>query len=147
MPNMSRMAINADKNERVPRMLVVDDEPANSRVLVRLLEMFHYQIDCASDGLQAVRMWEDGEYDLVLMDINMPQLDGFGAASIIREKEKKRGGHTPIIAVTANSFRSIEDSYRSAGMDAYIAKPIDLRQVTEVLCKLIETLGGSEPHI
>ena len=74
-------------------------------------------------------MWEKGEYDLVLMDVQMPRLNGFEATSAIREKERVHGGHTPIVAMTAHARKEDEENCLAAGMDAYISKPIDFKTV------------------
>ena len=75
-----------------------------------MLKQTKYNVDIAEDGLKAVEMWEKGEYDLVLMDVQMPRLNGFEATSVIREKERVHGGHTPIVAMTAHARKEDEES-------------------------------------
>jgi len=82
-------------------------------------------------------MWEKGKYDLVLMDIQMPLLNGFEATRAIREKERERGGHTPIVAMTAHASKEDEAFCHAKGMDAFISKPIDLKLSVQVIENLI----------
>ncbi len=83
-------------------------------------------------------MWEKGNYDLVLMDIQMPGLNGFEATQAIREKERELGGHTPIIALTAHAFKEDQELCLAAGMDAYLTKPINLKKSLQVIGKFLE---------
>ena len=123
--------------EKIPRLLLAEDDWTIRQVLGGMLNRFDYQLDFAEDGLKAVEMWEKGGYDLVLMDIQMPRLNGFEVTRIIREQERERGGHIPVIAMTAHASREDEEMCHEAGMDAYISKPIDfricLRQIEELL--------------
>ena len=102
-----------------------------------MLKQSNYNVDIAEDGLKAVEMWEKGEYDLVLMDVQMPRLNGFEATSVIREKERERGGHTPIVAMTAHARKEDEERCLAAGMDAYISKPIDFKKSLQVIGDII----------
>ena len=77
------------------------------------------------NGLNAVELWEKDHYDFILMDVRMPVMDGLTAARLIREKERERGGHTVIIALTAHAMASDTQKCYDAGMDEYISKPID----------------------
>jgi len=87
------------------------------------------------DGQEAVSAWESGEFDLVLMDVQMPQLDGLAATRLIRAQEKAQGGHVPIIAMTAHATSENRDLYREAGMDDYLAKPFHFEQIFQMLDK------------
>jgi signal transduction histidine kinase len=121
--------------ERIPRILLAEDDPDNRKAFGTLFRMNNYAHDLAENGLEAIEMWEKGDYDLVLMDVQMPQLDGFEAARAIRKKERERGGHTPIVALTAHSFKEDKEKCLAAGMDAYITKPIDIN-------KFLQLIGG-----
>jgi CheY-like chemotaxis protein len=125
--------ITAPARERIPHLLLVEDEPDNRKALGLLLQWANYSLDFAEDGLKAVEMWEKGKYDLVLMDIQMPHLNGFEATRAIREKERERGGRTPIIAMTAHASKEDESICRAEGMDAFISKPIDLNLSIQVI--------------
>ena len=88
--------------------------------------------------MKAVEMWEKGDYELVLMDVQMPRLNGFEATRVIREKERVRGGHTPIVAVTAHARKEDEERCLGAGMDAFISKPIDFKSALLVIGEIIK---------
>ena len=125
------------EGERIPRLLHVDDDPVIRLVLGQMLNHANYNIDFAEDGLKGVEMWEKGKYDLLLMDVQMPRLNGFEATRAIREKERERGGHTPIVAVTAYARKEDEERCLAAGMDAFVSKPIDFKKCTTVINELI----------
>jgi CheY-like chemotaxis protein len=95
--------------------------------------------DLAANGEEAVAMWAKGGYDLVLMDVQMPLMDGFEAVRAIRERERTGSGRTPIVALTAHAYLSDRQKCLEAGMDAYVAKPIDFQGLLEVVREL---LGG-----
>ena len=103
-----------------------------------MLKRSNYNLEFAEDGLKVIEMWEKGEYDLILMDVQMPRLNGFEATSAIREKERERGGHTPIVAMTAHARKEDEENCLAAGMDAYISKPIDFKQCLQVIGDIIK---------
>jgi CheY-like chemotaxis protein len=89
------------------------------------------RIDCTvvGDGLSAVEAWEESDYDFILMDVQMPVMDGLSATRMIREKESERGGHTIIIALTAYAMAGDRKRCLDAGMDEYMSKPIDFEQL------------------
>ena len=115
------------------RILVVDDDPVISKVFAVMLQRAGYEVDLAEDGLKGVEMWEKGNYGLVLMDVQMPRMDGLEATRLIRQKERERGGHTPIVALTAHAFPEDEAKCLAAGMDAYLAKPINFKRFYQLL--------------
>ena len=125
------------QGERIPHLLLAEDDPTIRQVLGVMFTKLNYRLDFADDGRKAVEMWETGEFDLVLMDVQMPYLDGFEATRAIREKEGMRGGHTTIIAMTAHASKEDEERCLAAGMDAHISKPIDfalaLRMIREII--------------
>jgi len=134
---LSPVTMTAPEGERIAHLLLAEDDPNNRKALGLMLKWANYSLDFAEDGQQAVEMWEKGEYDLVLMDMQMPRLDGFEATRAIREKERERGGHTPILAMTAHAFKEDEDRCLAAGMDAYISKPIDFNMCAQLIRKII----------
>ena len=83
-------------------------------------------------------MWERGRYDVILMDVQMPRLDGISATRIIREKEKATGKHIPIVAMTAHAFPEDKERCLAAGMDAYLAKPLDISKDMKVIMELLK---------
>lgn len=105
-------------------VLIVDDHPVNQKVLQLLLEYLGFPSDVSSNGAEAVELVKRTQYAVILMDVMMPEMDGFQATAKIREFEFATGRHTPIIAVTALSQEHVREQCLSAGMDDYISKPI-----------------------
>ena len=127
----------------IARILLVEDDATIRQMLGRLLKLAGYEVDCAEDGRFALEMWERGAYDLVLMDIQMPRLDGFETTRIIREKERETGAHIPIVAVTAHARKEDELTCLAADMDAYISKPIDFNKSLQLIADLLRKRSGS----
>lgn len=121
-----------------PRLLVAEDEQMIRQVLELMLQRSNYETDFAENGQKAVEMWESGEYDLILMDVQMPRMNGFEATDAIREKERTRGGHIPIVAMTAHALKEDEERCLDAGMDAYVSKPIDFKVCLEVVGDILK---------
>ena len=122
------------------RLLLVDDIEVNREIAKMLLESADFEVDTAENGQDAVdkvKASEPGYYAAVLLDIQMPVLDGYGAAKLIRKLENKQLAATPLIAMTANAFSEDVQAARDAGMDAHIAKPIDVPQMMETLQKIL----------
>jgi CheY-like chemotaxis protein len=119
--------------EKRPRLLVAEDDPVSRQVLQVLFRRQNLEPDFVADGLQAVEKWEKGEYDLIFMDVQMPRMDGFEATRAIRGGEAEQGRRTPIVALTAHAFAEDEQRCMEAGMDAYIAKPIDFTKCMEMI--------------
>jgi len=120
------------------RVLVVEDNSINQKLAVRMLEKLGYRPDLVENGQEALAALDAGAYDAVLMDCQMPVMDGFEATADIRRQEAagKRyvsAGHLPIIAVTANAMQGDRERCLAAGMDAYLAKPIKLEDVRTTL--------------
>ena len=116
------------------RILAAEDNPTNQLILKTLLQVLNVSVQVVDDGRLAVEAWECDVFDLILMDIQMPNMDGVTATQRIRILERELGRtRTPIIAVTANVMPHQLDEYRHAGIDGYVAKPIDL----EALCEAI----------
>jgi CheY-like chemotaxis protein len=122
----------------IPRILLAEDDPVSRQVFGMMLKRAKYSIDIAEDGLKAIEMWGQGGYDLVLMDVQMPGLNGFEATRVIREKEREGGGHTPIVAMTAHARKEDEENCLAVGMDAYISKPIDIQKSLQVIGNIIK---------
>jgi PAS domain S-box-containing protein len=123
------------------RALLVDDVAINRIIAADLLEFTGIDIDEAEDGDEAVRMFEESEpgtYDIIYMDIQMPRMDGYEASSRIRAAERDDAETVPIVALTANAFKDDIDNAIRKGMNAHLAKPLDVRKLIEVTFKLIK---------
>ena len=120
---------------RPRRILLVEDAPINQMLAVRILEKAGHRVVVANNGIEGLAALEREQFDLVLMDIQMPEMDGFEAAAKIRERERVSDTHVPIVAMTA--FAMIEDRARclAAGMDGYISKPIRARELLAMVDK------------
>jgi two-component system, OmpR family, response regulator len=116
------------------KILVAEDDLTMRHLMGTIFRRQGVSCTVVGDGLRVVQAWEREDYDCILMDVQMPLLDGLEATRIIREKESKRGGHTVIIAVTAFAADSDRERCLQAGMDDYISKPIDV----EVLFSLLQ---------
>ena len=125
------------------RLLVAEDDSITRKVLGTMLQMAKYETDFAANGRKVVEMWENGKYDLILMDVQMPLLNGFEATAAIRERERNNGGHTPIVAMTAHALKEDEERCLAAGMNAYISKPIDLKECLQLIGETLKTNGGA----
>ena len=110
----------------------------SSELIKEILALQGLEMDVARTGHEVVHMWERGQYDLIVMDVQMPRLDGISATRIIREKEKERGGHIPIVAMTAHAFHEDEERCLAAGMDGYLTKPLDLEKGVEVIMNFLK---------
>ncbi|MFV1966230.1 MAG: response regulator [Pirellulaceae bacterium] len=120
-------------------ILLAEDGPVNQDVAVGLLEMRGHRVTVAENGEEALQALDKATFDVVLMDLEMPVMDGLKATRAIRAKEEARGGHVPIVAMTAHVMGSFRDSCRESGMDAYITKPIQ----PEELFAAVEAAAGS----
>lgn len=116
------------------RILLAEDNHINRKMIKELLSREGHQVDLANNGIQAVEIWQQAEYDLVLMDVQMPEMDGLEAAQRIRSLENG-DRHTPIIALTAHAMPGDRHRCLQAGMDDYMSKPIDPRKVLETIAR------------
>jgi len=120
------------------RLLAAEDNPTNQQVLAAVLGSLGIEVHIVPDGKEAVEAWRSGSYDLILMDIQMPVMDGITAASTIREAEKKTGRRrTPIVALTANALTHQVEEYLAVGMDAHVAKPIEIAKLYDAISAVL----------
>ncbi len=119
--------------ERSLRFLLAEDGEVNRAVFRGLLEREGHQVVCAEDGQAAVEAWREFEFDAILMDVQMPKLDGLQATELIRREELPTGTHIPIIAITAAVMEGDQARCREVGMDDYLSKPVDLQQLRRVV--------------
>ncbi|MDR0786161.1 MAG: response regulator [Treponema sp.] len=115
------------------KLLLVEDVEVNREVIIGVLEDARITIECAENGARAVEMFDKNDYDIVLMDIQMPVMNGFDATRAIRASGKPRAATCPIIAMTANAFKEDVRECISAGMNNHIAKPIDVKRLFDTL--------------
>jgi signal transduction histidine kinase/CheY-like chemotaxis protein len=106
------------------RILLVEDNSVNQHLACKLLEKHGHTVTKASNGREAVNLVAEQRFDLVLMDVQMPEMDGFEATTVIRKREQGTGEHLPVIAMTAHAMKGDEERCLKAGMDSYVAKPI-----------------------
>ena len=106
------------------RVLLAEDHPVNQKVAVRMLEHLGHRVVVAPHGVAALAALEKESFDVVLMDLQMPEMDGFEALRAIRERDDERGGHQPVIALTAHAMQGDRERCLAAGFDGYLAKPI-----------------------
>ncbi|MFZ5765503.1 MAG: response regulator [Thermodesulfobacteriota bacterium] len=125
--------------ETSKRFLVVDDENLIRFYLKEFFKVHDLPVDEAVNGREAVERWEEQEYAGILMDIKMPEIDGFEATRIIRRREREEGRrHTPIFAVSGCTFRDFVKQCDEAGMDGCIAKPVDYDKLVQLILPLTE---------
>jgi two-component system, sensor histidine kinase and response regulator len=126
----------AGRNQPRLRILLAEDNAVNQKLTVRLLEKGGHTVVAVKTGKEALAIWKHEPFDVVLMDVQMPEMDGFEATSAIREVERITGGHTPIVAMTAHAMAGDRQRCLTAGMDGYISKPIQAQTVFEAIAKV-----------
>ncbi|GET20554.1 response regulator receiver domain-containing protein [Prolixibacter denitrificans] len=127
-----------DQNKEGLSILLVEDNFLNQKITTYNLRKYNHKVSIANNGLEAVNLFKEKKFDLILMDIMMPVMDGLEATREIRkiEKANKLSEYTPIIAVTANTLDNDREKCLSWGMDEFIAKPFDMNQLNEILLSL-----------
>lgn len=131
----------ADYDFTGKRVLLAEDHPLNVEVAKRLLEKKGLSVDVAGNGLEAIECYSQapaGYYDIILMDIRMPEMDGLTAAASIRKLKKSGSREIPIVAMTANAFEEDVEKSKASGMNAHLAKPIDPKQLYATIAKFVE---------
>lgn len=136
-------------DEQALRILAAEDNPTNQQVLRAVMDSLDIELHVAPDGEQAVEAWRTGRYDLILMDIQMPVMDGVAATRAIRQAERReKRVRTPIVALTANALSHQVAEYLAAGMDGHVAKPIEIAKLYEAISTAINaaaTGGAGQP--
>jgi PAS domain S-box-containing protein len=125
------------EGRRTLRLLLAEDNAVNQRLAVSLLEKRGHQIVVVGNGREALAALDERRFDAVLMDVQMPEMDGLEAAATIRAREAVTGAHVPIIAMTAHALKGDRDRCLAAGMDSYVSKPLRPRELFEVLEGLV----------
>ncbi len=132
------------KCERSLLLLLAEDNVVNQRLAVRLLEKRGHRVVLAGDGAEALAALERQRFDVVLMDVQMPGIDGFEATAAIRAREKASGGHVPIVAMTAHAMKGDRERCLATGMDGYVAKPLRAEELFGVVEGLAADGAGTK---
>ena len=125
-------------------ILLAEDNIVNQKMAVRMLEKRGHTVVIASDGRETLATLEQQQFDVVLMDVQMPQMDGFEVTASIREKEKATGAHIPIVAMTAYAMKGDRERCLEAGMDGYVGKPIKAQELFDAIESLVGTSAEAE---
>jgi signal transduction histidine kinase/ligand-binding sensor domain-containing protein/DNA-binding response OmpR family regulator len=116
-------------------ILLAEDNAVNQRLAVTVLRKLGHQVEVAATGADALARWKNGKFDLILMDVQMPEMDGLEATGCIRREERETGAHTPIIAMTAHAMSGDRERTLQAGMDDYVSKPISRNDLIAALMR------------
>jgi signal transduction histidine kinase/CheY-like chemotaxis protein len=135
-----------NRGQRKLRILLAEDNPVNQKLARRLLEKKSHIVETVGNGREAFDRLENEDFDLVLMDVQMPEMDGFEATARIRDREKSTGRHIPIVATTAHAMRGDEERCLCAGMDAYISKPIQAEKLYEAIGTMVARFPAGHIH-
>ncbi|MBL8486345.1 MAG: response regulator [Rhodocyclaceae bacterium] len=139
-------AVPASEHGRLAgRVLLAEDNPVNQRVARAMLGQLGLAVELANHGEEALALASREEFDLVLMDCHMPVMDGFAATASLRRLEAGRGGHLPVVALTANAMEGDRDRCLAAGMDDYLAKPYTMAQLEQVLRRWLKSPEAAGP--
>jgi signal transduction histidine kinase/CheY-like chemotaxis protein len=137
---------------RALRILVAEDNVINQKLAVALLNKMGHEVTLAGNGRDACELWTLGTFDMILMDVQMPEMDGTEATARIREMEKQTGKHIPIVAMTAYAMSGDRDRYLDTGMDEYITKPVSYKRVEQAIGRFFSfeeptavLVGAAEP--
>jgi signal transduction histidine kinase/CheY-like chemotaxis protein len=129
------------------QILLAEDNKVNQALAVKMLGKRGYKVTVAGDGRQAVTAYEESFFDLILMDVQMPEMNGFEATALIRQKEKERGKHIPIIAMTAKAMKEDREECLAAGMDAYVSKPFRIDELVKVIQGMVPNPNTQESGV
>jgi CheY-like chemotaxis protein/HPt (histidine-containing phosphotransfer) domain-containing protein len=138
-PALPASMLPIDLPERRLHVLLAEDNPVNQRLAASLIQRRGHKVTIVGNGRDAVDAVARQRFDVVLMDVQMPEMGGFEATGIIRARERESGGHMPIIAITAHVMKGDRERCLEAGMDEYITKPFDSRN----LCRVLEEAAGN----
>ena len=123
-------------------ILVVDDNSINRKVAKRMVEKLGFTVRSAETGLEALHVILEEPFVAVLMDCQMPEMDGYQATRRIRQGERQTGKHVPILAITANALEGEDERCRAAGMDLFLSKPVDIDDLRRALSKLMDGISN-----
>ena len=141
----ARLAAGGQPAEASLKILVAEDNLVNQKLIVKVLEKRGHTVVLARDGREAVAALQADTFDLVMMDVQMPEMDGFEATAAIRESERGTGQHQPIVAMTAHAMKGDDRRCLAAGMDGYLAKPMRGEDLSALLRGFPESLAAARP--
>ena len=127
-------------------ILVVEDDPISRTLASTVLRHNGHSVATAANGVEALRLVERRPFDVILMDIQMPRMDGIEATGQIRQRESRTGGRVPIVALTAHAMKGDRERCLAAGMDDYISKPLDMNQLLAVVGKIASRNDVAAPR-
>ncbi len=143
-PRATQRRKRAQRGQRRLQVLVAEDNQVNQLVATRILEKLGHQVTVVSNGREALAAAQAGKFDLIAMDVQMPELDGLDATGAIRAWEKSAGTHIPIIAMTAHAMKGDRERCLAAGMDGYTSKPIRIRELEQAIAQLVSPSKPTE---
>lgn len=136
------IAYDLPKPVRPFTVLIAEDNSINQCTIEKIIQKLGYQTRCVANGKEAVEQWQRGDVDIILMDIQMPVISGLDALKMIREEEKFRRIHTPIIALTANALKGTAEKLVRAGFDGYLSKPVQVHILAKKLIQVMTPLSS-----
>ncbi len=155
LPSEGRLGDERDgteKDRRKLRILLAEDDRVNELVAVRALEKQGHTVVVAANGVEALAAQDRATFDLILMDVRMPEMDGIEATRAIRDREKMSGGHIPIVAMTAHAMQADKQRCAAAGMDGYLSKPVRIQELYATIENVVQARprcaapdGGQNP--
>jgi CheY-like chemotaxis protein len=130
------------------RVLLAEDNPVNQTLAKRILERLGHRVQVVNNGKEALGRAQAEEFDVILMDVQMPEMDGLEATAAIRDAEAGIGKHVPIVAMTAHAMKGDKEKCLSAGMDGYLSKPIRIDELKQAMSELEKTRkSGQSPEL
>ena len=131
---LQQMELIREQLEKQPvYVMVVEDDPMSRTFMSKMMNRMAIQTDFAVDGLEAMRLYNRNEYDLIFMDVQMPVMNGYETTRLIREQERMTGVHVHIIAVTAYALEEDKEKCLDAGMDDYLPKPVTIQHLLRII--------------
>ncbi|MEW6266662.1 MAG: response regulator [Thermodesulfobacteriota bacterium] len=133
-----------DRAKSSLKILIAEDDLISQKLTATILSKHGHKVTIVSNGRQALEAFDRELFDLILMDVQMPEMDGLEATRLIREKEKERGGRIPIIAMTAHVVAGDRSQCLEAGMDTYAYKPINQSEFLNMIERLVRTADNNQ---
>jgi signal transduction histidine kinase/CheY-like chemotaxis protein/HPt (histidine-containing phosphotransfer) domain-containing protein len=146
LPIITKHSVVEARKQKI-RLLLAEDNITNQKVALKILEKAGYRAEAVFNGLEALTALEKNPYDLILMDVQMPEMDGFETTAAIRRMEKEKGGHVPIVAMTAHAMKGDRERCLEAGMDDYLSKPIQPKELIEMIERQLKGTRPGETEV